>query len=94
MSNSDTIVRASSKIDLSRTFIRRTDFSGANLGGANLSHADCENAIFRRVNFKDAVLDGTNLKGADLTDAQNLTRLQIEKAITDVTTILPVYLRS
>jgi uncharacterized protein YjbI with pentapeptide repeats len=42
------------RIDLSRTFIRRTDLSDANLEGANLSYADCQNAIFRRIS-KDAV---------------------------------------
>ncbi len=82
------------RIDLSRTFIRRTDLSDANLEGANLSYADCQNAIFRRVNFKDANLEGTNLKGADLSDARNLTREQLDKAIIDETTTLPAYLRS
>jgi uncharacterized protein YjbI with pentapeptide repeats len=62
--------------------------------GANLSYADCQNAIFRRVNFKNANLEGTNLKGADLSDARNLSREQLEKAITDKTTILPAYLRT
>ena len=38
------------RIDLIRTFIRRTDLSDANLEGANLSYADCQHAIFRRVN--------------------------------------------
>ncbi|MGP0059382.1 MAG: pentapeptide repeat-containing protein [Beijerinckiaceae bacterium] len=80
-------------IDLSRTFIRRTDLSGANLEGANLSYADCKNAIFRGVNFKDAVLEGTNLVGADLSDARNLTREQLARAIIDDTTILPAALR-
>jgi uncharacterized protein YjbI with pentapeptide repeats len=74
------------RIDLSRTFIRRTE--------ANLSYADCQNAIFRSVNFKNANLEGTNLKGADLSDARNLTREQLEKAIIDETTILPAYLRT
>lgn len=81
------------RIDLSRTFIRRTDFSGANLEAANLSYADCQNAIFRRLNFKNANLSGTNLKGADLSDARNLTRGQLRLAIIDETTILPAYLR-
>jgi uncharacterized protein YjbI with pentapeptide repeats len=82
------------RIDLSRTFIRRTDLSNANLEGANLSYADCQNAIFRRVNFKDANLEGTILRGADLSDSFNLTRAQLDKAIIDETTILPAYLRT
>ena len=80
-------------LDLSGTFIRRTDFSNANLEGADLSHADCTNAIFRGANFKDAVLEGTILRGADFTGAANLTREQIAVAVVDKTTILPEYLR-
>ncbi|MCI0465434.1 MAG: pentapeptide repeat-containing protein [Beijerinckiaceae bacterium] len=82
------------QIDLSRTFIRRTDFSGANLEGADLSYADRQNAIFHRVDFSNASLEGANLKGADLSDARNLTRGQLAKAILDDTTKLPAYLRS
>ena len=82
------------RIDLSGTFIRRTDLSNANLEGANLSYADCQNALFRRVNFKNANLEGTNLKGADLSGARNLTREQLDKAIVDETTTLPAYLHA
>jgi uncharacterized protein YjbI with pentapeptide repeats len=79
------------RIDLGRTFIRRTDLTGANLAGANLSYAYCQNTIFRRVNSN---LEGTILRGADLSDALNLTREQLDKAIIDETTILPAYLRT
>lgn len=61
--------------------------------GANLSKADCTNAIFRGADFKDAILDGTILKGADLSGALNLTREQIERAIIDENTVLPERLR-
>ncbi len=80
-------------LDLSRTFIRRTDLSGASLVGANLSYADCTNAIFRGADFKDANLEGTILKGADLSGALNLTRAQIQRAIIDERTLLPDGLR-
>jgi uncharacterized protein YjbI with pentapeptide repeats len=80
-------------LDLSGTFIRRAELSHANLERADLSKADCTNAIFRGANFKDAILDGTILKGADLTDALNLTREQIAKAVIDKRTILPSYLQ-
>ena len=76
-------------IDLSGTFIRRTDLSGANLEGANLSGADCSHVNFRGANFRGAKLDGTILKGADLTDARNLTHGQIARAILDENTMLP-----
>ena len=81
------------ELDLSNTFIRRTNLSYANLQRADLSNADCTNAIFRGANFKDAILEGTILKGADLTDALNLTREQIAKAVIDKKTILPAYLQ-
>ena len=81
------------ELDLSGTFIRRTDLSHANLERADLSDADCANAIFRGANFKNAILDRTNLRGADLTDATNLTKEQIGKAILDDTTKLPGYLQ-
>jgi uncharacterized protein YjbI with pentapeptide repeats len=82
------------RIELSRTFIRRTDLSDANLEGANLSCADCQNTLFRPVNFKNANLEGTILRGADLSDALNLTREQLTRAIIDEATILPAYLRT
>lgn len=81
------------KLDLSGAFIRRTDLSNANLEGANLSGADCSNVSFRGANMLDANLDGAILRGADLSEARNLTRQQIERAIVDELTILPTYLR-
>lgn len=82
-----------SRLDLSGAFIRRTDLSNANLEGANLSGADCTNVLFRGANFLDAKLDGAILRGADLSEARNLTRQQIERAIIDESTTLPDYLR-
>ena len=81
------------ELDLSGTFIRRTDLSGANLEKANLSNADCTNVNFRGANFKDADLTGTILMGADLSGALNLTREQLERAIVDESTTLPDYVR-
>lgn len=81
-----------SPIDLSGTFLRRTDLNGANLTGANLSRADFTKANFRGADFRDTNLEGTILQGADLTDARNLTRAQLAGAIVDEKTILPGYL--
>jgi uncharacterized protein YjbI with pentapeptide repeats len=89
-----TSVSKALKLDLSRTFIRRTDLSFASLVGANFTNADCSNAIFRGADFKNTILDGAILRGADLSGAKNLTREQIAKAIIDDRTILPDYLRS
>ena len=76
-------------IDLSRTFIRRADLSGASLNWADFSGADCTNANFRGADFEGAILEGTILKGADLTDARNLTKQQVQSAIIDDKTVLP-----
>lgn len=80
-------------LDLSGTFIRRGNLSGANLERADFSRADCTNALFVGADFKDAILEGTILRGADLTGALNLTREQIASAVVDKNTILPDYLR-
>jgi uncharacterized protein YjbI with pentapeptide repeats len=77
------------KLDVQGAFLRRTDLSFANLERANLSEADFTNAILRGANFKDAILERTILKGADLTDAKNLTRMQLREAILDKDTKLP-----
>ncbi len=79
-------------LDLSGTFIRRTNLNGVNLQNADLSGADCTNATFRGANFTNANLRGTVLKGADLTDAIGLTDEQLARAVVDKTTILPSYL--
>ena len=79
-------------IDLSGTFIRRTNLSGVNLQYADLSGADCTNAIFRGANLTGANLKGAMLKGADFSGVVGLTREQIMEAITDKNTILPSYL--
>jgi uncharacterized protein YjbI with pentapeptide repeats len=77
------------KIDLSGTFIRRTDLSNADLEGADFRGADCAFVNFRGANMRDAKLDGANLRGADFTGAHDLTRAQIATAIVDERTILP-----
>jgi uncharacterized protein YjbI with pentapeptide repeats len=81
------------QLDLSGTFIRRADLSGALLIGADFSGADCTNANFRGADFRGAILNGTILKGADLTDARNLTLQQIQSAVIDDKTRLPSGLR-
>jgi uncharacterized protein YjbI with pentapeptide repeats len=79
-------------IDLSGTFIRRTNLSGVNLRGADLSMADCSNAVFRGADLTGAILVGTILKGADLRDVVGLTREQLSQAVSDNKTLLPEYL--
>jgi uncharacterized protein YjbI with pentapeptide repeats len=79
-------------LDIHGAFVRRTDFSGASLRGANLSGTDATNANFRNVDFEDARLRGTILRGADLTGAKNLTLGQLSEAVVDDETILPSYI--
>ncbi len=85
-------VRYDEALDLSGTFIRRTNLSGVNLQHADLSGADCTNAVFRGANLTNANLRGTILKGADLTGVVGLTSEQLAQAVTDNSTILPSYL--
>jgi uncharacterized protein YjbI with pentapeptide repeats len=65
-----------------------SDLMGANLTGADLSGADLWMS-----DLKDTIIVGTDLRGANLTEVTNLTRQQIESAITDDTTVLPEHLK-
>lgn len=79
-------------LQLEGAFIRRTTLDGANLTRANLTRADMTGASAVGANFKDAVLKKTIMKGANLTDARNLTLLQLAEALIDEATILPSYI--
>ena len=94
-----TIARSSqsgsaARIDLSRTFIRRTDFSGASLVATNLSYADCTNTNFRGADFKDAILGRNNSERRRfIWGAQSDERARCRRAIIDERTVLPKGLR-
>lgn len=79
-------------LDLHGAFVRRTDWSGTSLRGANMTGTDAANAIFRNSDFGGAVLDGAILRGADLSGARNLTIAQLSRAVIDKDTILPSYI--
>ncbi len=68
--------------------LRQVDFEGANLTETNLQEADLSGAILRGTVFYQADLRGTNLEAA-----VGLTREQVESAMTDHTTRLPIYLQ-
>jgi uncharacterized protein YjbI with pentapeptide repeats len=86
--------------DLRNANLQDTDFTNAQLGGAQLSDArlirtrltgaDLQDARVDGADFTEAVLDNTVLKGVDLRSTRGLTRAQIDAAITDETTMLPV----
>jgi DNA-binding NarL/FixJ family response regulator len=59
--------------------LRGSDLSGAKLSGARMAGAD----------FKGAVLVGTDLREADLSQADNMTQGQVDKALCDMSTRLP-----
>ncbi|CUW41319.1 conserved protein of unknown function (CheY-like superfamily 15-208) [Magnetospirillum sp. XM-1] len=65
--------------NLEGAVLRGTDLSGASLTGARTAGAD----------FKGAVMMGADLRDADLSRVENLTQLQVDKAICDKATRLP-----
>jgi hypothetical protein len=79
-----------SVVNLSRANLSYTDFSHAYLNDIDLSGADLSGASFRGASLRRANLKGANWSGADLsdadlfganlTDALNLTHMQLVKA--------------
>ena len=85
-------------IDLVHTNLSGADLSGANLSYANLSGADLSGANLIRTNLNGADLRDANLVGAvlnktGLRDAKELSRWQLQTAIVDDTTKLPISLK-
>lgn len=78
---------------LAKARFARTDLSHANLTNASLREADLRGAILCGADLLGTLLEGADLRGADLSGALNLTRTQIESAITDETTVLPADLK-
>lgn len=70
--------------DLSGSQLSAADLTNAELTGANLTEADLTGA-----DVGGAYLTGVNLSGADLSQVQNLTQDQLNRAIVDQTTLLP-----
>jgi uncharacterized protein YjbI with pentapeptide repeats len=69
--------------------LRAADLSRSNLAGANL-----QNARLEGTNFEDAILTKTDLSSADLSAAKGLTLRQLEAAVVDAQTRLPIGLVS
>lgn len=66
-------------------FLVNADLRATNLVGADLRYADLQGAQLQGANLFRA-----NLKGANLRDATGLTRGQLQTALVDQTTILPI----
>jgi len=80
------------KANLEMADLSDADLSDARLEGANLSGADLSGALLDRADFAGARFGGVNLSGASLLEARNLTQGQIDDAIGDSLTVLPLHL--
>jgi hypothetical protein len=83
--------------NLSSAEFSYADLSNANLTWAHLTNADLSNAnlniaYFAGTDLAGAHLNEANLAGADLAAAQGLTQAQVDSAITDEYTRLPLSL--
>ena len=86
--------------NLANAILDGADLSNARLGGADLSraslgHADLRGAILvganlNRANLGSANLSGADLRAVDLRSTLNLTQVQLDSAIVDETTQLPL----
>jgi len=80
-------------------YLIEANLIGADLSGANLIDADMSRASLVGANLSDTNLDGANLDGAnfmdgaDMSKAREVSREQIGKAIVDISTKLPVFLK-
>jgi len=82
------------RADLSGADLGAADLSGAILSGADLSGADLSEADLSEADFSGVNLIRADLSGADLSGALGLTKEQLQYAITNEQTILPVNLRN
>ncbi len=87
------------RADLSRAALLVANLAGARLSGADLSGARLGGAkltawpdryTFVRVRLDGAILTGTALQGADLTGVEGLTQEQVNRALGNKRTRLPV----
>jgi uncharacterized protein YjbI with pentapeptide repeats len=66
--------------DLTQAVLDGAVLTGATLEGANLTASDLTQAVLVQADLKSAVLDRADLTQADLSDAQNITRQQLDAA--------------
>jgi uncharacterized protein YjbI with pentapeptide repeats len=80
--------------DLRHAILRNADLRAADLSRSNLAGANLQNARLEGTNFEDAILTKTDLSSADLSAAKGLTLRQLEAAVVDAQTRLPIGLVS
>lgn len=73
--------------------MRLTNLEGAILRGADLSGADLRGALLAGADVKGAVMISTDLSGTDLSQVDNMSQAQADRAITDMKTKLPPGIR-
>lgn len=81
--------------DLSDAFLPGVKLIGPRMEGANLSRArmegaDLSGARMKSADFSGATIGASPLKSADFTAARNLTQTQLDAAIGDQATLLPL----
>ena len=90
--NADMSAARLSNADLSYANLANADLSYANLTNADLSCANLTNADLSHTNLSGANLVEAHLNGVDLRNAKGLSKSQLNKAVTDEHTLLPVRL--
>ncbi|SCY56358.1 pentapeptide repeat-containing protein [Alkaliphilus peptidifermentans] len=80
------------KLDLVGADLRKTDMRGENLRGAYLIAADLRGVDLSGADVIGADLRDADLRGADLRNSLFLTQAQINMAIGDINTMLPLSL--
>ena len=77
-----------SKAEMGGALLEKANLTKACLNGANLYGANLKGAKLIEADFSNANLAGASLGGANLKDAKNLSKNQIDAAVTDENTIL------
>jgi uncharacterized protein YjbI with pentapeptide repeats len=73
--------------------VQGADLEGADLREACLERADLRGATLKRAHLGGAQLKHAHLEGVDLTAVRGLTREQLEQALLDARTLLPLELQ-
>jgi uncharacterized protein YjbI with pentapeptide repeats len=76
---------------LEEALLRNADLRESDLTAANLRHASLRRASLDGADIFGAQMDGASLLRTDVSGVKNGIRPQFESAVTDETTILPVF---
>lgn len=76
---------------MEEAYLRHADLRDADLTGADLRQAVLREAFLDGADIFGAKMDGTTLLQTDLSGVKNAIRRQIDAAMTDESTMLPIY---